>query len=105
VVVAHDDLDLDFGRVQVKAGGGDGGHNGLKSLRQHLGPDFLRVRFGVGRPPQEWDPADFVLSKFTPEEEAALDDLVAGAAEAAVAALLDGAVAAMNKFNKKAKSS
>ena len=51
-MVAHDDMDLEFGRIQVKVGGGDGGHNGLRSLKQHLGtPDFVRVRFGVGRPP------------------------------------------------------
>ena len=102
-MVAHDELDLEFGRIQVKVGGGDGGHNGLKSLRQHLGPDFVRVRFGVGRPPQGWDPADFVLAKFSPEEEAALGELVPAAAEAAVEALLQGAAAAMNRFNRRPK--
>jgi peptidyl-tRNA hydrolase, PTH1 family len=103
IVVAHDELDLDFGRIQVKVGGGDGGHNGLKSLRQHLGADFVRVRFGIGRPPQGWDPADFVLAKFTPEEDAAVDELVPAAAEAAVAALLEGAAVAMNRFNRRPK--
>ena len=103
LVVAHDELDLEFGRIQVKVGGGDGGHNGLKSLRQHLGADFVRVRFGVGRPPQGWDPADFVLAKFSPEEESALAELVPAAADAAVAALLEGAAVAMNRYNKKSK--
>ena len=103
LVVAHDELDLEFGRIQVKVGGGDGGHNGLKSLRQHLGADFVRVRFGVGRPPQGWDPADFVLAKFSPEEESALAELVPAAADAAVAALLEGAAVAMNRYNKRSK--
>ena len=58
VVVAHDDLDLTLARIQVKVGGGDGGHNGLKSLREHVGTrDFVRVRFGVGRPPAQWEGA------------------------------------------------
>jgi PTH1 family peptidyl-tRNA hydrolase len=103
LVVVHDELDLELGRIQVKMGGGDGGHNGLKSLRQHLGPDFLRVRFGIGRPPQGWDPADFVLARFLPEEEATVDALVPSAAEAAVTALLEGAAVAMNRFNRRSK--
>jgi PTH1 family peptidyl-tRNA hydrolase len=104
LVVAHDDMDLEFGRVQVKVGGGDGGHNGLRSLKQHLGtPDFVRVRFGVGRPPPLWEGADWVLSKFAAEEEEALRDLVPQAADAAVAALLEGPLLAMNKFNRRPK--
>jgi peptidyl-tRNA hydrolase, PTH1 family len=103
LVVAHDELDLDLGRLQVKVGGGDGGHNGLKSLRQHLGPDFLRVRFGIGRPPPGWDPADFVLAKFWPEEEPAVEQLVPTAAEASVTALVEGAAVAMNRFNRRPK--
>ena len=101
LVVAHDDLDLALGRIQVKVGGGDGGHNGLKSLRQHLGPDFVRVRSGIGRPPQGWDPADFVLARFAAEEEAVVEEMVPVAAEAAVAALLEGTAAAMNRFNRR----
>jgi peptidyl-tRNA hydrolase, PTH1 family len=103
LVVAHDDLDLDLGRVQVKVGGGDGGHNGLKSLRQHLGADFVRVRSGIGRPPQGWDPADFVLARFAEEEEKVAEEMVPIAADAAVTALLDGAAAAMNRFNRRPK--
>ena len=91
LVVVHDELDLELGRIQVKIGGGDGGH---------LGPDFLRVRFGIGRPPQGWDSADFVLAKFLPEDEAKVDALVPSAAEAAVTALLEGAAVAMNRFNR-----
>ncbi|GAC1608444.1 MAG: hypothetical protein NVS4B10_23740 [Myxococcales bacterium] len=104
IVVAHDELDLEFGRLQVKAGGGDGGHNGLKSLRQHLGGgDFLRVRVGVGRPPEQWDAADWVLSKFLPAEEKELEPLVGEAAQAALTAASEGAQVAMNRFNRKAK--
>jgi len=103
LVVAHDELDLELGRIQVKLGGGDGGHNGLKSLRQHLGPDFLRVRFGIGRPPPGWDPADFVLARFLPEDDAAVDELVPLAAQASVTALVEGAAVAMNRFNRRPK--
>ena len=103
IVAVHDELDLALGRIQVKVGGGDGGHNGLKSLRQHLGPDFVRVRFGIGRPPQGWDPADFVLAKFAPEEAELVEEQLPIAAEAAVAALLEGTAVAMNRFNRRPK--
>ena len=106
LVVVHDDMDLEFGRVQVKVGGGDGGHNGLKSLRQHLGAaDYTRVRFGVGRPPPAFDGADWVLAKFSSAEEEQLKELVPQAAEAAVAALLEGPLLAMNRYNKRSKQS
>ena len=65
MVVAHDELDIDPGQLRVKLGGGDNGHNGLKSIRRSLGTgDFYRVRIGVGRPPGRQDPADFLLSNF-----------------------------------------
>jgi PTH1 family peptidyl-tRNA hydrolase len=106
LVVVHDDMDLEFGRIQVKVSGGDGGHNGLKSLRQHLGTaDYARVRFGVGRPPAEWDGADWVLAKFSSAEEEQLKSLVPQAAEAAVAALVEGPLLAMNRFNKRSRQS
>ena len=102
LVVAHDDMDLEFGRIQVKIGGGDGGHNGLRSLREHLEtPEFVRVRFGVGRPPPQWEGADWVLAKFSSEEEERLQELVPQAAEAAVAALLEGPLLAMNRYNRR----
>ncbi|TMA20318.1 MAG: aminoacyl-tRNA hydrolase [Deltaproteobacteria bacterium] len=101
IVVAHDELDLPFGRIQVKVGGGAAGHNGLRSLHQHLGDGYLRVRFGIGKAPPLWEGADWVLAKFTPEEETQLGELVPQAAEAAVAALLEGPGAAMNKFNRR----
>jgi PTH1 family peptidyl-tRNA hydrolase len=102
VVVAHDDMDLEFGRIQVKSGGGDGGHNGLRSIAQHLGTkEFVRLRFGVGRPPPMWEGADWVLGKFTAEEEDLLRTEVPRAAEAALAALHEGAVPAANKYNRR----
>lgn len=102
LVVVHDDMDLEFGRIQVKVGGGDGGHNGLKSIKQHLGTaEYARVRFGVGRPPEAWDGADWVLAKFSSEEEEQVKLLVPQAADAAVAALLEGPLLAMNRFNRR----
>jgi len=76
ILVIHDDLELPFGEVQIKRGGGLGGHNGLKSIKQHLGTsDFYRLRFGIGRP-RRGSVSDFVLSRFSKEEEAELPDLL-----------------------------
>jgi peptidyl-tRNA hydrolase, PTH1 family len=98
----HDEIDLEFGRIQVKQGGGDAGHNGLRSIREHLGTgDTVRVRFGVGRPPEQWEGADWVLAKFSSEEEEALRELVPLAADAAIAALEEGPAAAANKYNRR----
>ncbi|HEU4384138.1 MAG TPA: aminoacyl-tRNA hydrolase [Anaeromyxobacteraceae bacterium] len=102
LVVVHDDLELEPFRVQVKIGGGHGGHNGLRSLNAHVGsPDYVRVRVGVGRPPQAVDPADWVLGRFARGEEALLEEVVHTASEAAWTAAVDGAVKAMNQFNRR----
>jgi len=102
ILVVHDEIDLEFGRIQVKQGGGDAGHNGLGSIRGHLGTgDTLRLRFGVGRPPEQWEGADWVLAKFSSAEEKALEELVPLAADAAIAALVEGPVAAANKYNRR----
>ncbi|HET7786429.1 MAG TPA: aminoacyl-tRNA hydrolase [Myxococcales bacterium] len=102
IVVVHDEIDLEFGRIQVKQGGGDAGHNGLRSIRQHLGTgDTVRLRFGVGRPPPQWEGADWVLGRFSSEEEQALGELIPQAAEAAVAALLEGPLVAANRYNRR----
>ena len=94
VAVVHDELDFELGRLGVKVGGGDGGHNGLRSLREHLGSgEFIRVRVGIDRTRPGWDPADWVLSKFVPAEEEALQGprgLVDLAAQAACMALTEG---------------
>ena len=100
VVAVHDELDLDFGRLRLKRGGGDNGHNGLKSLRSSLGTgDFLRVRIGIGRPPGRQATADFVLTPFPSSlrEEVALE--VDRAADAVEALILRGLEAAQNTFN------
>jgi peptidyl-tRNA hydrolase, PTH1 family len=100
VLVVHDDVDLDPGRLQARAGGGLAGHNGLRSLVQHLGSqDFLRLRIGVGRPGRG-DPrsvADWVLSPFSPEEDA--EALISRSADAVETIAADGVEAAQQRFN------
>lgn len=100
LVVVHDELDLALGRLQVKVGGGIAGHNGLRSLRDHLhSTDFLRVRIGIGRPPGRQSGADFVLRRPSKAERAELDVIVVEAADAVEAILRHGAEAAMNAYN------
>lgn len=82
MLVIHDDIDLPFGRLRVRAGGGTGGHNGLRSIESALGTrDFARLKVGVGRPPGSMDPADFVLRRFTKAERAEVDLVVADAVD------------------------
>ena len=100
IFVVHDELDLPFGSLRLKAGGGDGGHNGLRSLSTSLGGrDYTRVRFGIGRPPGRQDPADYVLREFTPAERKELPYLVDRAADAVEALLADGLEATQNAYN------
>ena len=100
VIAVHDELDLDFGRLRLKRGGGDNGHNGLKSLRSALGTgDFLRVRIGIGRPPGRQAPADFVLTPFPAPVRDDLAVEVDRAADAVEALVLNGLEAAQNSFN------
>ena len=100
LVVVHDDLDLGFGVVRLKQGGGEGGHNGLRSISQSIGTkDYLRVRFGIGRPPGRQDPADFVLKRFSGAERKELEFAVDLAADAAEALLRDGLEPTQNRFH------
>jgi PTH1 family peptidyl-tRNA hydrolase len=103
VLVVHDEVDLEPGRLQARLGGGLAGHNGLRSVAQHLGtPDFARLRIGVGRP-ERGDPrpvADFVLSEFPPELN--VDSLVAKAADAVESVAAEGLEEAQNRFNERA---
>jgi PTH1 family peptidyl-tRNA hydrolase len=100
LVVVHDDLDLGFGVVRLKQGGGEGGHNGLRSISTSLGTkDYLRVRFGIGRPPGRQDPADFVLKRFSATERKELDFAVDLAADATEALLADGLEPTQNRFH------
>ena len=89
ILVAHDDLDLPFGTVRLKRGGGSGGHNGLKDIIAHLGEDFLRLRFGIAHPAGSRDVIDYVLERANSEEESAIMESI-GAAAAALPELLDG---------------
>ncbi len=98
-VVVHDELDLPFGDVRVKVGGGHGGHNGLRDLIGRMGPEFVRVRVGVSRPPPGWETANYVLAGWSDAEASQLAEVVAQAADAVEAVVVDGTVAAMNKFN------
>jgi peptidyl-tRNA hydrolase, PTH1 family len=102
LVVIHDDLELDAFRVQLKVGGGHGGHNGVKSVNAHVGgPDYARVRLGVGRPPDRMDPADYVLGRFARADDAALEEAVERAAEAARLVCELGTAKAMNQVNRR----
>jgi PTH1 family peptidyl-tRNA hydrolase len=101
VIVIHDELDLPFGQVQVKIGGGHAGHNGLRSIFEHFGKDFVRVRCGIGRP-RGSDVTGHVLGNFSSDEQPALGAFLDKAA-AAVELILDkGALAAQNATNQKA---
>jgi peptidyl-tRNA hydrolase, PTH1 family len=100
LTIVHDDLDLSFGTLRLKRGGGDGGHNGLRSATAALGSrEYARVRFGIGRPPGRQDPADYVLRDFSAAERKELGYLVDRAADAVEALLADGLESAQNKFN------
>ena len=97
LVVLHDELDIPFAGVRLKRGGGEGGHNGLRSISRATGTrDYLRVRVGIGRPPGRQDPADFVLKDFSATERKELDLLVAEAADATEELLVRGLEAAQN---------
>ncbi|MGH3827162.1 MAG: aminoacyl-tRNA hydrolase [Pseudonocardiaceae bacterium] len=100
VVVVHDELDLDHGVLRLKRGGGEGGHNGLRSISASLGSrDYLRVRFGIGRPPGRMDPADFVLRDFSTEQRRELDLLVDRCADAVEQLLTQGLAATQNQLH------
>ena len=100
LVVVHDELDLPYGSLRLKLGGGDNGHNGLRSITRSLGSrDYLRVRFGIGRPPGRMDPADFVLRDFSAAERKDLDYHLDRAADAVEALVRDGLESAQNRYN------
>ncbi len=102
LVVVHDDLELEPFRVQVKVGGGHGGHNGLKSVNAHAGgPEYARVRVGVGRPPPMIDPADYVLGRWPRANDRDVEDAVERAVDAARLCCELGAAKAMNQVNRR----
>ncbi len=102
IIVVHDELDVPFGSVRVKVGGGHAGHNGLRSIIDRLGSaDFTRVRVGIGRPPAGFtgDVADFVLQRFSADEQIGVPALIDEAASAVRHIVADGALSAMNRYN------
>ena len=100
VIAIHDELDIPFDTMRVKLGGGDNGHNGLKSMRSSLGTgDFHRVRVGIGRPPGRQEVADFVLSNFSTTERKALPFVVDTAADAVESLVLEGLERTQQRFN------
>jgi peptidyl-tRNA hydrolase, PTH1 family len=100
-IVVHDELDLPFGVVRVKLGGGTAGHNGVSDVASAIGTGFARVRIGVGRPPGRKDPVDFVLEPFSKREEAEVSAIVDLGADAVLAILRDGISAAQTAFNQR----
>lgn len=100
LIVIHDELDLPFGTLKLKRGGGEGGHNGLKSISQALGTkNYIRLRCGIGRPPGRQDPADYVLSPFTKTEQSELALLLEEAADAVEDIILTGLDSAQMKLH------
>lgn len=102
VVVIHDDIDLPFDTVRIKSGGGHGGQNGVRSTVAHIGPDFLRVRVGVGRPAGQKDAAVHVLEPFSTVERETVPSLVADAAGAVEAIVLEGLAKAQLRYHSPA---
>ena len=100
LLVAHDDLDLPFGTIRMRPGGGPGGQKGVASAIEQLGTkDFVRLRIGIGRPPGRMDPADYVLQDFSRDEMKTLSKILELAADAVLVFVKEGLDTAMNKFN------
>ena len=99
IVAVHDELDIDYGTLRLKLGGGDNGHNGLKSMTKAMGAEYHRVRFGIGRPPGRMQVADFVLKDFSSGERKELDYFVDRAADAVEALVIEGLERAQGTYN------
>jgi PTH1 family peptidyl-tRNA hydrolase len=100
MLIAHDDLDIPFGTIRIRPGGGPGGQKGMASTIEQLGTkDFPRLRMGIGRPPGRMNPSDYVLQNFSREEMKILSEIVDRAAEAALTFVIEGLNKAMNKYN------
>jgi len=102
LIVIHDDLDLSLGRLRIKRRGGDGGHQGVRSIIEVTGGNtFLRLKVGIGRPPKGMDPAEYVLLPFEGDDEREMDSALSRAAEALVVMLSEGVEAAMNRLQRR----
>jgi PTH1 family peptidyl-tRNA hydrolase len=105
LIIVHDDLDLPFGRLRFKQRGGDGGHQGVRSIIERMGGNnFLRLKVGIGRPSQEMDPAEYVLDVFDKIEQPYIDQILSRAAESLKVLLLEGLEKAINQFQKKSRT-
>ena len=100
LLVVYDDMDLEVGRLRLRMAGSSGGHNGVQSLIDLIGPEFARVRIGVGRPLPGWAVVDWVLTPFTPDDQAVIAAAIERAADAVETALAEGFLKAMNLFNR-----
>ena len=104
ILVISDDINLEEGKLRIRMKGSAGGHNGLKSIIQHLGSqDFPRIRVGIGGKPEGWDLADYVLGKLKGNDEKRMQEAYQTAADAAELLVSEGGAAAMNRFNTKAQ--
>jgi len=102
LIVIHDELDIPFAEVRLKLGGGEGGHNGLRSISKSVGTrDYLRVRVGIGRPPGRMDPADYVLHRFSATERSEVPLLISDAADALERLVADGLVVAQQEWHSR----
>ena len=102
IIVIHDDLDLELGRIKIREKGGDGGHRGVRSIIDHLeSKEFLRIRMGIGRKSTSGAERDYVLDVFDDEQKQVVTELVETACEAVRTIVFEGAAAAMNRFNQK----
>ena len=100
LIIIHDELDIPYNTIRVKKGGGDNGHNGLKSATNALGPDYYRIRMGIGRPVGSQDPADFVLKNFSSAEKVELASFISKGAEAVEYLIKNGLVATQSAYNQ-----
>lgn len=101
IIVIHDDLDLPFGTVKFKVGGGHGGHNGLRSIDSHIGKDYIRVRIGIGKPANKEDVANYVLSNFSKEELNKLQGIITHTIKAIEALKSESIIEVKSKFTLK----
>jgi PTH1 family peptidyl-tRNA hydrolase len=102
LIVIHDDLDLPFGKLRIKQRGGDGGHQGIRSVIESMGGNnFLRLKIGIGRPLGEMDPAEYVLTRFSAREKSSLDEALTRSAECLAVILREGIETAMNRYQKR----
>lgn len=100
IIVIYDDISLDVGQLRIRPKGSAGGHNGIKNIIAHLGTDeFMRIRVGVGEKPEKWDLADYVLGRFSKEEEPVIREALEKTSKACECILTEGIAAAMNRYN------